>query len=66
MRKVYQKQILTCRIACCLGLCIQFYDVLEGLNTNALMVSYAVHQIMESLAKLLKPKNAFGNYILAI
>ena len=30
VRKVYQKQIKTCRNSCCFGLCIQFYDVLEG------------------------------------
>ena len=30
VRKVYQKQIKTCRKSCCFGLCIQFYDVLEG------------------------------------
>ena len=30
MRKVCQKQILTCRNSCCFGLCIQFYDVLES------------------------------------
>ena len=30
VRKVYQKQIKTCSNSCCFGLCIQFYDVLEG------------------------------------
>ena len=30
VRKVYQKQIKTCRNSRCFGLCNPFYDLLEG------------------------------------